>query len=202
MLSTRHPLRADLWERALANDRELRTRVPSLRKPVLGDWQDNHRLVVDQGVPWIFGPLEIDPLLSRRGGMPLPDEIAAELRALSDAGATFERILVAHEVDPSGPVARLADDVPPWGVALSSADARRCVTRPSPSQRSREGADTLDGRVRRAGRVGRRIAETAAVVAAAPLAVLDPIVFGVNGIVGPPRHDEPAVFYPLAAWRW
>ena len=202
MLTTRNPLSPDLWERALERDRTLRTRVPQVRKPVLADWQDGHRLVVDKGVPWVFGPLEIDPLLDRRGGMPLPDDVTAQLTQLSEAGAAFDRIVVAHELDPDGPASRHADDVPAWGLPISSVDARRYVTRPRASERSLDSAGALDDRLRRAGRLSRRIAETAAIVAVAPLGVLDPIVFGVNGVVGQPRDGEPAIFYPLVAWRW
>ena len=206
MLTTRLPATDAQWVRALEQDRGLRSRVPQLRQPLLADWQDNHRLVVDKGVPWIFGPVEIDPLLDRQGRMPLPDDIAAELRALAAAGAEFDRIVIAHELDAEGPVASLCDDVPAWGRPISGADARRCVVPPTASEATRSGASQLDDRVRRAAEIGRGIARTAAVVAAAPLAlplaVMDPIIFGVNGIGAPPRHDEPAVFYPLAAWVW
>jgi hypothetical protein len=205
MLTLPVPLDDVQLERAQLVDRRLRSRVPALREPVAATWELHHRLLHDQGRPWLLCPVELDPLRNRRGGYPLPAEAEATLRGLADAGATFDQIAIAHELDPASPALARLGDVPPEGLALTPRTAARALGRTPAPEESVEAARRIDERVRKAGRVVRKVGEGVAVAAVAlPIAALasDPIVFGVVGIHGVPAPGKPALYYPLAAWLW
>jgi hypothetical protein len=96
----------------------------------------------------------------------------------------FERLAIAHELDPAGPAAEIVPMLGDGPRTCTDAVARALV-----------GPQPVHPWVRRVVQVfdeaARRTAEK----------VLDPILFGV---VGAPdlAHGRPAHFYPLAAWRW
>ena len=186
-------------------DERLRSRVPDLRAPFVAIWENHHRLVMDKAVPWLFCPLEIDPLRNPRGGYPLPTEVASELSRLSEAGASFDQIALAHELDPTSKALANIDDVPSEGLIMSPRDAAKALGRTPAPESSLASARKIDEGLRKTGRVVRRGIEGLALAAVAlPAAALasDPIVFGVAGIHGVPMSGKPVLYYPLAAWLW
>ncbi len=168
----------------VAVDLELGRRFPQLQAPRTFTWSEQPVVVLDQGVPWLYGPVERDPLMTGRGHVVLPRREIKRLRALAALGVPFQRLAIAHELDPDGPV---SDIVPMLGDG-----ARTCT---DALARALVGPQPVHPWVRRAVRIvdaaARSMADT----------VLDPILFGV---VGAPdlAHGRPAHFYPLVAWRW
>jgi hypothetical protein len=168
----------------LAVDLDLGRRFPQLQAPRRFAWSEQPVVVLDQGVPWLYGPVERDPLMTTRGRVALPRREIKRLRALAALDVPFQRLAIAHELDPDGPA---ADIVPMLG------DGPRTCT--DAVARALVGPQPVHPWVRRTVQVfdaaARRAAEE----------VLDPILFGV---VGDPDlvHGCPALFYPLAAWRW
>lgn len=208
MLTLPVPLDDRQAARARLVDDRLRARVPELRDPFVATWEDHHRLVMDQGTPWLFCPLAIDPLRNRKGGYPLPDEVSDELRRIADAGAAFDEIALAHELDPGSKVLADIVDVPGTGLVLSPRDAAKALGRTPPPQSSVDAVRRVEEGVTKAGRIARRGIEGLAVTAVAIPAALaaaaatDPIIFGVAGIQGTPIAGRPVLYYPLAAWLW
>jgi hypothetical protein len=168
----------------VAVDLDLGRRFPQLQEPRTFAWSEQPVVVLDQGVPWLYGPVERDPLMSARGRVALPRREIKRLRALAALDVPFQRLAIAHELDPDGPA---ADIVPMLG------DGPRTCT--DAVARTLVGPQPVHPWVRRAVQIfdaaARRTAEK----------VLDPILFGV---VGAPdlAHGCPALFYPLVAWRW
>jgi len=168
----------------VAVDLDLGRRFPQLQAPRTFIWSEQPVVVLDEGVPWLYGPVERDPLMSARGHVVLPRREIKRLRALAALDVPFERLAIAHELDPDGPA---SDIVPMLG------DGPRTCT--DPVARVLVGPQPVHPWVRRAVQIfdgaARRAAEK----------VLDPILFGV---VGAPdlAHGRPAHFYPLVAWRW
>lgn len=204
MLTLPAPLDDRRRAAAARTDHDLRTRVPSLRPPFAATWEDRHRLVVQDGKPWLFGPLESDPYTNRSGGYPLPADVEETLRGLALQGAEFHRIAIAHELDASGPVAAHLEDVPLHGRPITAKQAATFLGRAPATEEARHAARQIDERLRKAGRAARRLGEGAVIAAAAiPASIaLDPIIFGVVGIGGLPLAGLPSLYYPLAAWRW
>ena len=159
-------------------------RFPQLRAPRTFTWSEQPVVVLDKGAPWLYGPVERDPLMTARGHVVLPRREIKRLRALAALEVPFQRLAVAHELDPDGPA---ADIVP-----LLDADPRTCT---DALARTLVGPQPVHPWVRRAVQVFDAAARQA------PEKVLDPILFGV---VGAPdlAHGRPAHFYPLVAWRW
>lgn len=171
-------------------DAELRFRHPVLRAPLTIVWNETLTLALDGGVPWVFGPAERDPLRGRRGTSVLPRRARTRLRRIAASGVPFQRLAIAHELDPAGPVrARLAE---------LAAGPRTCTE---------EDARPLVGTVPSHPAVARavRLLEHAVGRTTAPAQVvhrcLDPIVFGVSA-PEPLRAGDLALWYPLVAWRW
>jgi hypothetical protein len=167
----------------IAVDLDLRGR-PQLPEPRMFLWSEQPVLVLDRGMPWLYGPVERDPLMTARGQIVLPRREIKRLRALAAQNVPFQRLAIAHELDPDGPA---SDIVPLLGEGprtCTDAVARRLVGPQPVHPWVRRAVQIFDGAARRA-------AEK----------VLDPILFGV---VGAPdlAHGCPALFYPLVAWRW
>lgn len=204
MLTLAKPLPAKHAAAALTIDKQMRAKLPALPNPLVATWTEQPRLVLDRGTPWMVTPLESDPYTSRAGGYPFPAGVAAQLQRISAAGARFHRIAIAHELDPHGPVATMIGTIPPAGLIVEGKTARACLGEtPAPAE-TKHLAATLDKAVKTTLRFAARTATAAAAAPAALAAALqlDPIVFGVIGIDRHPRTGEPAIYYPLAAWRW
>jgi hypothetical protein len=200
MLKLTKPLQEKDAAAALSIDRQMRGKLPKLPNPIVASWDERHRLVIDRGEPWIVGPLEIDPYLTKTGGYPFPKDVGAQLERISMAGARFHRIVIAHEVDRTGPVVAVLPKVPRAGLAISAKDAKVYLGRTPSPEKPKDMAASFDKAIRKVVRAGAAGAAVVGAMLTAPM--LDPIVFGVVGVHGQPRNGEPAICYPLAAWRW
>jgi hypothetical protein len=107
-------------------------------------------------------------------------------------GVPFQRLAIAHELDPQGPVRELLP-----------------ALRNGPKTCTDEVARTLVGGVPEHPGVTRAVQALDVLVCGATSAVpdrvwnalLDPIIFGIIGPT-PPCHGQLCLWYPLAAWRW
>lgn len=198
MLTLTRPLPKKEAAMAIAIDQTMRAKLPVLPNPLIASWDERPRLVIDRGDPWIVGPLEIDPYLTKAGGYPFPAAVANQLQKISAGGARFHRIAIAHEVEWYA-VKALLPKVTPAGLAISPQEAKSFLGAAPTAQKPKDLAAGMDKAIKKIAGVA---AGAGAAVLAAPAMLLDPIVFGVVGIVGPPRVGEPAIYYPLAAWNW
>lgn len=200
MLTLDKPLRRADAVAAVSVDRVMRAKLPELPNPIVASWVECPRLVLDRGVPWVVGPLEVDPYLTKGGGYPFPQPVAERLQRIAAGGARFQRIVIAHEVDPTGPVTGLLPAITRTGLALSRQQAASCIGAVPAAAKPKELAASMDKTVRKILTTAGGIAAGAAAVLTAP--VLDPIVFGVIAVGGTPATGRPAIYYPLAAWVW
>jgi hypothetical protein len=162
-------------------DIELGRRWTQLPAPLERMWSDRPMLVLDGGAPWAFGPVE-EPLV-------MPGWVIRRLEKIAALDLPFQRLAVAHELDPEGPVAGLLPALRDGPLVLTAHEARAVVGPPRTHPVLRRTARLLERMVGRAA------------MARAAEKILDPILFGV---VGAPdlAHGRPALFYPLVAWRW
>lgn len=200
MLTLAKPLQRSEAALALSIDAAMRDKLPALPNPIVAAWDERHRLLVSKGEPWIVGPLEIDPYLTKEGGYPFPEGVVAQLRQISDGGARFHRIAIAHEVDVKGPAVNLLPKLTERGMPLTATEAQACLGKAPAAERPKALAASMDKAIRKTVRGLANAASAAGAVLTAPL--LDPIVFGVIGVTGQPSTDQPALYYPLAAWVW
>jgi hypothetical protein len=171
----------------LTMDVELRRRWSQLPAPMILPWVEQPVLVLDRGAPWVYGPVEQDPGMTERG-MVLPRPVIRRLTELAALELPFQRLAIAHELDPDGPAAGYLPELRAGPRACTAAEAGALVGPPPAHPAVRRTARILEALVGRTAR-------------AAKAALLDPILFGVVGspelVVG-----EPARYYPLVAWRW
>lgn len=205
MLTLVAPLQKDQCAMAIEIDKTMRAKLPALPNPIVASWQEALRLVIDRGQPWIIGPLDNDPYLTKAGGYPLPAEVAEQLHAISARGARFHRIAIAHEVNPNGAVAGLLPKARHGGLALTPQQAKACLGPAPAAEKSKQLAAAMDKSIRKMLRAAAKGSAAVGAALAAPILapmMLDPIVFGVVGMGGTPMIDRPAIYYPLAAWKW
>jgi hypothetical protein len=166
---------------------------PSLPEPLPLAWTETPLVSIDRsGVPWVIGPEEHDPLRSTRGRTVIPRKQRAKLKRIAKLGVPFQRLAIAHELDPEGPVRQLL-----------------AVLRTQPQPCTDELARVLVGEVPAHPGVTRAVmvldaavnGATSAVGINAIVSVLDPIIFGVMAPT-PPLHGQLCLWYPLVAWRW
>lgn len=168
----------------------LRREWPQLRNPLIMPWSAEPVLALDRGRPWLFGPLERDPQRTARGHTFLPRREIRQLRKMAGLGVPFQRLAIAHELDPDGAVAELLPVLRDGARRCSDTVALAVVGPPPAHPAVRRIAGALDAVV---GRVG--------AAAAATTMSVDPIVFGVIGL--PEAQDgELALWFPLVAWAW
>jgi hypothetical protein len=173
-------------------DAALRWRFPQLPEPLVLPWSELPVVALDRETPWLYGPLERDPLTTARGHAVLPRREIRRLRKLAALDVPFHRLGFAHELDPDGAVGPLLPVLQDGPRTCTDAVAR-AVVGPQPVHPAiRRTARALDA-------VMGRAAVTAVVGAVA--SVLDPIVFGVVGMPDATQGTL-ALWYPLAAWRW
>ena len=107
LLSQSHPevlTRSELIELSV----QIKDKWPSLPHPLLLEWTETPLVSLDRsGVPWVIGPAERDPLRSSRGRTVVPRRQRVRLKRMADLGVPFQRLAIAHELDPGGPVQRL-----------------------------------------------------------------------------------------------
>ena len=166
---------------------------PSLPEPLPLAWTETPLVSIDRsGVPWVIGPAEHDPLQSARGRTVVPHKQRAQLKRIAKLGVPFQRLAIAHELDPQGPVRQLLPALRTQPQLCTQEVARALVGDvPAHPGVTRE-VTVLDAAVSGA---------TSAVGINAMVSVLDPIIFGVIAPT-PPRHGSLCLWYPLVAWRW
>ena len=130
-------------------------------------WVEQPVLVLDRGTPWVYGPVEHDPAVTERG-MVLPRPVIRRLAELAALDLPFQRLAIAHELDPDGQVADYLPALRTGPRPCTAAEARALVGPPPPHPAARRTARILDALV---GRTARAAKET----------LLDPILFGVVG---------------------
>jgi hypothetical protein len=74
---------------------------PSLPHPLVLAWSDSPIAAMDRiGAPWIFGPVE--QLYGSSGRTVVPRNQLARLKRVAKLGVPFQRLAIAHELDPEG----------------------------------------------------------------------------------------------------
>lgn len=149
---------------------------------------------------WVLLRMEDDPLY-RAGDFPIPRAVHRNLRRLRSGGVEMDDVLVAHEV-PRSTVAGLLPAAGERALVLDHRELHALIDHPGPAgstRRTTERAGRIAGAVGRAVRVA---GAGAAVVAAAPLALLaglDPILFGTLRSSADPELTH---VFELARWDW
>jgi hypothetical protein len=165
----------------------------SLPEPLPLAWTETPLVSIDRsGVPWVIGPAEHDPLRTAGGRTVIPHKQRAQLKRIAELGVPFQRLAIAHELDPQGPVGQLLPALrtqpQPCTNELARALAGEVPAHPGVTR----AVMVLDAAVNGA---------TSAVGINAVVSVLDPIIFGVIAPT-PPRPGQLCLWYPLVAWRW
>jgi hypothetical protein len=180
--------RADI-ERVIA---DLELQFPQLPPPVVLPWSDHAVVALDRGQPWLLSPARSDPVMGVRGPAVLPRRQRRQLQRMVTAGARFDEVAVAHELDPDGLPESLVDLLRDGPRACSNEVARELVGPVPPHP----------GLVRAMGMLDALVGGDAPGRAARMLdRLLDPIVFGVVA-PWPLAHGVPSVWQPLVAWSW
>ena len=166
---------------------------PSLPEPLLLEWTETPLVSTDSsGVPWVIAPAEHDPLRSARGRTVIPHKQRAQLKRIAKLGVPFQRLAIAHELDPQGPVRQLLPALRTQPQPCTNELARALVGAVPAHPGVTRAVMVLDAAVSGA---------TSAVGINAVVSILDPIIFGVIAPT-PPRHRQLCLWYPLVAWRW
>jgi hypothetical protein len=163
---------------------------PELQKPLALSWSDEPVLALDRGHPWLYGPIERDPL-ARDGRTVVPRAQMRQLKKLAARKLPVQRLAVAHELDADGPVRDLIP-VLRRGSRTCTDDVARDVVGPLPPHPGlARAARVLDGLLGAATRT----------TAGGLDLLLDPIIFGV---IAPtrPMNGQLCLWYPIIAWRW
>jgi hypothetical protein len=182
----------DTWEDLTPLATSLERQWPDLPVPIARHWSDHPVVSLDGGTPWLHGPLERDPLMGHSGPIVLPRRPRRQLRKMAAAGLRFPALVIAHELDPTGPVRSLLALLQD-GPRTCTDDVARKLVSPIPAHPGATRAAALFDRL-----VG---GDTVAWAGQALDVLLDPIVFGVVA-PGPLVHGSPSLWYPLVAWRW
>jgi hypothetical protein len=165
---------------------------PTHPEPILLQWAETPLVSIDRsGVPWIIGPAD-DPLRSTHGRIVIPHKQRAQLKRIAKLGIPFDRIAIAHELDPQGPVRQLLPALRTQPQPCTKELARALVGKVPAHPGVTRAVTVLDAAVNGA---------TSAVGINAVVSVLDPIIFGVIA-EAPPRDGQLCLWYPLVAWRW
>jgi len=169
----------------------LRREFPQLRDPLILPWSEQPVIALDGDRPWLFGPIERDPQRTAGGRTVLPRRELRGLRELAQVGVPFQRLAMAHELDPAGAVRVLLPVLRKGPRTCTDAVARAVVGPPPPHPVVRRAGRMLDGMVRK----------TAVAVVGAGERLLDPILFGIIGLPGT-TEGELVLWFPIAAWTW
>jgi hypothetical protein len=166
---------------------------PSLPEPLLLEWTETPLVSLDRsGVPWVIGPAEHDPLRSTGGRTVIPHKQRTQLKRTAQLGVPFQRIAIAHELNPHGPVRQLLPALRKEPQPCTDELAQALVGPVPPHPGVTRAVRVLDAAVRGA---------TSAVPVNAVVSALDPIIFGVIAATTP-HHGQLCLWYPLVAWRW
>jgi hypothetical protein len=172
---------------------QINQRWPSLPEALLLPWTETPLVSIDRsGVPWVIGPAERDPLRTAGGRTVIPHKQRAQLKRIAKLGVPFQRLAIAHELDPEGPVRQLLPALRTQPQPCTNELARALVGDVPAHPGVTRAVTVLDAAVNGA---------TSALGINAVASVLDPIIFGVIAPT-PPRHGQLCLWYPLVAWRW
>jgi hypothetical protein len=164
---------------------------PTLPAPMVLEWSENPVVALKQSVPWIYAPVERDPLRDSRGASIVPRRVLARLKRIARLGVPFQRVAIAHELDPDGPVGHELKDLQSGPRACTDEEARTLVGKVPPDRVVARLLRVLDGAINGATFAARTLARR----------VLNQVIYGVVGSTAP-RHGDLCLWYPLAAWRW
>jgi hypothetical protein len=172
---------------------QINEKWPSLPPPLELEWTETPLVSRDRGgVPWVIAPVERDPLRGPRGRTVVPRKQRARLKRIAEWGVPFQRLAIAHEIDPEGPVRQLLPALRNGPKTWTDEVARALVGGVPAHPGVTRAIQTLDVLV---------CGATAAVPARVWSTLLDPIIFGIIAPT-PPRHSQLCLWYPLVAWRW
>ena len=169
----------------------LRLVWPTLAPPMVLEWSDNPVLALRQSVPWIHIPVALGPLRDSHGASIVPRRMRARLKGTARLGVPFQRVAIAHELDPDGPVRHQLKDLQSGPRACTDEDVRRLVGKIPASHWVTRPLRVLDAAIGGATFAPRTRAGE----------VLKRVIYGVvaSSVIG---HGDPCMWYPLAAWRW
>jgi hypothetical protein len=174
--------------------------LPDLAQPghpaVIEEWIQRPVLRLVGASPCLIVDIKDCPHRTYSGRHVIPAQPRAALRRLAQLGVDFPKLAVLHELDPGAAVQQVLPMLREGPVTCSS-EVARAVVGPLPEHPGlRRTADTLDAVLLRGRRaVGATVGRTGR--------LLDPIIFGVVALDGSaPVPGEPALWYPLVAWRW
>jgi hypothetical protein len=170
-------------------DAELTECWADLPRPIVVEWSEAPVLTLNRGTPWLLGPAERDPLRNRMGKPILPRQQRTKLERIRSTGVRFDRIAIAHELDPTGPVRPLLALLEQGPQPCTDNVAGLVVGQTPPHPGLYRAVRAIDSMCR--GPAATRVLDR----------LLDPIVFGVVA-PGTPRDGNPSLWYPLVVWRW
>lgn len=178
------------WHRLAELAAQMERDWPDLRKADVHPWSDVPVVALDRGRPWLVAPVERDPL-ARNGRTVVPAPQLRQLERIAQRNVPFQRLAIAHELDPAGPASTLVPLLAN-GPRTCTDDVARALVGPLPPH---------PGLARAARVIGSLVGAATATARTALDLLLDPIIFGV---VAPssPAHGELSLWYPLVAWRW
>jgi hypothetical protein len=122
----------------------------------------------------------------------IPRKQRARLKRIAELGVPFQRLAIAHELDPEGPVQKLLPALRTSPQPCTNEVAREFVGDVPAHPGVTRAVGVIDAAVRGA---------TSAVAINAIVNALDPIIFGIIAPT-PPQGRQLCLWYPLVAWRW
>jgi hypothetical protein len=172
---------------------KIKERWPGLPEPLWLEWTETPLVSIDRrAAPWVIGPAERDPMRDSRGRTVVPRGQRARLKRIAELGVPFQRLAIAHELDPKGPIRHLLPALRDGPKTCTDEVARVLVGAVPAHPGLNRAVRVLDSAIGSA---------TSAVPLNAVVTILDPIIFGIIAPT-PPRQGQPCLWYPLAAWRW
>jgi hypothetical protein len=173
------------------------TLVPTLPfPPVLRTFHEEAVITLDsRRGTWLLIPAERDPLRTRDGRHVIPAPQRRELEKITGK-MHFDRIVIAHELDPTGPIRELLPQLR-FGPHLCTDETARTLVGPLPAHPGLARATRFLDRLLKGG-----TSTMTSLASRAADAVLDPVVFGVVGRPTSPVTGDVALWYPLVSWRW
>ncbi len=168
-------------------------RWPSLLPPLQLEWTETPLVSRDRsGVPWVIAPVERDPLRGPKGRTVLPRRQRARLKRIAELDIPFQRLAIAHELNPEGPVRQLLPALRDGPKKCTDEVARALVGGVPEHPGVKRAVQALDVLV---------CGATSVVPAQVWNTLLDPIIFGIIALT-PPQQGQLCLWYPLVAWRW
>jgi hypothetical protein len=127
-----------------------------------------------------------------RGRTVIPRRQRARLKQIAELGVPFQRLAIAHELNPEGPVRHLLPELKTGPLLLTDEVASALVGAVPEHPGVVRAVQALDVLV---------CGATSVVPDRVWNALLDPIIFGIIAPT-PPMHGQLCLWYPLATWRW